>query len=244
MSANGGNGSKAATRAERVEWVESGRQTFKNDSCASKRPPLLFLCAASASAAPHSFKPPLAPSQYASAQYGLTFRVPKGATYCPLPNDWVGSDHGTMVFLERPKSCGNGFGYPSSGRDFQPHNSSRLELFYAYWMGDDEPPPKRCHPVGRVWFLGKDRPVCESRSHGLIVRTASARYMSDIEAKADLTLVTKPQRLARDMASFRDTAASFRTCSETWHDSDDSQAKAKSFTTGRGPPCPKGSQQF
>lgn len=201
----------------------------------------LLLCAASASTAPRSFKPPLAPDQYSTSQYGLTFRVPKGATYCPLPKDWVGSDHGTMVFLERPTSCGNGAGYPSSGRDFHPHHAARLELFYAYWMGEDEPPDPPCHRVGRAIFLGKNRSICETRSNGTIVRTVSARYFTDIEAKAYFTLVSKPNRLERDMASFRATAASFRTCSAIWYDSD---KKQKSFKTGRGPLCPSRSSWF
>jgi hypothetical protein len=146
-----------------------------------------------------------------------------------------------MVFLERPKSCGNGAGYPSSGRDFHPHDASRLELFYAYWMGEDEPPDDPCHRVGSVSFLGKSRPICETRSHGIILRTVSARYFSDIEAKAYFTLVTKPQRLAEDMGPFLAGAASFRTCSVIWHDP---HKKRKSFRTGRGPLCPKAARWF
>jgi hypothetical protein len=108
-------------------------------------------------------------------------------------------------------------------------------------MGEDEPPDPPCHRVGRAIFLGKNRSICETRSNGTIVRTVSARYFTDIEAKAYFTLVSKPNRLERDMASFRATAASFRTCSAIWYDSD---KKQKSFKTGRGPLCPSRSSWF
>jgi hypothetical protein len=196
--------------------------------------------AASATATPPVNHPKLAPAQFTTDQYGLTFHVPNRATYCPLPKDWVGSDHGTVVFLERPTRCG-GAGYPSSGRGFDPGDASRFELFYAYWMGEDEPPDPPCHRVGRTLFMGKNRPICESREGGVITRTISARYFTDIEAKAYFSLVTRPQRLSTDMAAFRSAAASFRTCTAIWHDP---QHKTKDFTTGHGPLCPRDGRWF
>jgi hypothetical protein len=184
--------------------------------------------------------PRRAPAQFSTAQYGLTFRVSSSATYCPLPKDWVGSDHGTFIFLERPRRCG-GAGYPSSGREFHPGNAARLELEYFYWDAEDASPEPQCHRVGMVVFLGKKRSVCETREHGIITRTVDAVYFTDVEAKAYFSLVTTPRRLSMDMTAFRGAAASFRTCSEVWHDSKD---KRKSFTTGRGPRCPKGSRFF
>jgi hypothetical protein len=119
---------------------------------------------------------------------------------------------------------------------------ARLELFYAYWMGEDEPPEGPCRRAGAIVFLGKERRVCETRDHGMITRTVTARYFTDIEAKAYFSLVTTPRRVSRDMTAFRAAAASFKTCSAIWRES--TKPRAKSFTTGRGPLCPKSSQFF
>lgn len=200
---------------------------------------LSILWAAGAESRPQSSLR-LAPVQFATDQYGLTFRVPHGATYCPLPKDWVGSDHGTVIFLEKPKKCG-GAGYPSSGRGFDPADTSRLELFYAYWMGEDEPPEAPCHRVGHVMFLRQDRPICETHDGAIITRTVSARYFTDIEAKAYFTVVTKAERLSVDTMAFRVAAKTFRPCSAIWHDSNH---KAKDFKTGRGSLCPHAARWF
>jgi hypothetical protein len=197
-------------------------------------------CAAGAAVPPNPVDPKLAPKQFVTAEYGLTFRVPKKSTYCPLPKDWVGSDHGTVVFLERPMRCG-GVGYPSSARGFAPGDASRIELFYAYWMAESEPPDGRCRRVGQALFLGKKRPVCETRKGRVITRTISARYFTDLEAKAYFSLVTRPERLSTDMSAFRSAAASFRTCSTVWRDPD---RKRRAFMTGRGPSCPRHSRWF
>src|SRR5687767_6170802 len=124
--------------------------------------PLLMFAGPSgyAPAATDGSEPQPAPRQYMTGMYGLTFAVPDGATYCPLPEDWIGSDHGTTIFLERPGACG-GSGYPSSSRDFA-SDPARISLFYAYWMGEDEPPPPPCKGVGSISFLGEARPICET----------------------------------------------------------------------------------
>jgi hypothetical protein len=202
--------------------------------------PLLLLWSVSAASPSHAANPKRAPAQFATAQYGLTFHVPDGATYCPLPKDWVGSDHGTVIFLKRPKSCG-GAGYPSSGRGFDPAETPRFELFYAYWMGEDEPPEEPCHRIGHVTFLGKDRPICETRDGDVITRTVSARYFSDIEAKVYFSVVTNAERLSADVRAFRAAATTFRTCSAIWHDS---SHKTKDFKTGHGPLCPQAARWF
>jgi len=201
---------------------------------------LLLFSTSTALAATVSRGARVAPAKFSTAQYGLMFSVPHGATYCPLPKDWVGSDHGTTVFFERPRRC-LGAGYPSSGRGFEPQNLARLELFYSYWMDEDEPPDPPCNRVGRVTFLGKQRPICKKLWHGLIILTVEARYFTDIEVEADFSLITKPKRLSGDLITFRAMARSFRTCSAIWHDSNHKQ---KDFTTGRGPLCPPDSRWF
>lgn len=190
---------------------------------------------------PHPLAPRIAPAQFATSQYGLTFRTPTSATYCPLPEDWIGSDHGTTVFLEKPRRCG-GAGYPSTSRGFEPAGLARLELFYSYWTSDDDLPVPACRRVASVLFLGARRDVCEVRHGALIRRTVTARYRADDRAAATaqvvFTLTTRADRLAGDWAVFRQAAATFRTCSSIWRGS------KGTFTTGVGARCPKASRWF
>jgi hypothetical protein len=58
------------------------------------------------------------PALYVTKNYGLMVRVPPRRTYCPLPADWVGSDHGTTVFLVPPADCAATAGYPSTARSW------------------------------------------------------------------------------------------------------------------------------
>jgi hypothetical protein len=190
-------------------------------------------------AAPHGAK--AAPHLFATADYGLTFSVPAGASYGPLPRDWVGSDHGTIVFLEAPRHCG-GAGYPSSGREFGPGRAARIEVFYAYDALDDGgPKPERCTRAGTVRFLGRTRSICRSREKGLIVETVQGRYQADQPAFAILTLVTRPRRLSRDHALLRRLAASTRPCSAEWFKDKDRKDR---FVVGTGARCPATARYF
>lgn len=189
---------------------------------------LLSLAPAALPAAP----PRPAPRVYATHQYVLTFRTPPGATYCPLPAGWIGSDHGTTVFLERPRDCGEGAGYPSTSRSFAPGNVARINLFYVY-RPVDPMPPVRCRRVGRLVLLGRVRPLCRTEEGGMIRISVGAPYRADIAAEATMTLVTRPARLAGDLATFRRVAASLRTCRATWRE------RRRPFSFGSGPPCPR-----
>lgn len=174
-----------------------------------------------------------APSEFVTGHYGLTFKVPHGAVYCPLPRDWVGSDHGTTIFLQKPRDCGRA-GYPSSDREFSPLNAARIQLYYGYvtWDDADLPPKLPCRRVGSIRFLGGNRDVCEHREQGQIIREVEARYMSDNQAEAVLTLVTSPKRRNADMEAFQATAASMRTCTQK-HDDPKGE-----FTMSAGDSCP------
>jgi hypothetical protein len=188
--------------------------------------------------------PRRAPPVYATPQYGLTFRSPRGATYCRLPRDWVGSDHGTILFLERPGSCADA-GYPSSSRGYSPENLALIGLYYGYVTDDSPPPP--CRAVGRLSLLGRMRPLCRDQIQGLIRLRVSTTYVSDrhmtrsgVPSEAVLTLVTRNSRLARDLVTFRRLAASLRTCSSLWA-SDNGRPP---FTVGVGPRCPADATWF
>ena len=202
-----------------------------------------ILLSASGTAAPLTSRPRLAPRQYTTFEHGLTFQVPKSATYCPLPTDWVGSDHGTTVFLERPRRCG-GAGYPSSARSFEPEYLARIDLFYGYStredeaMDEDKSSARPCRRVGMVLFLGARREVCEERKGGFVIRSVKAYYPADGESEAVLTLITRPERVRRDMPTFEAAAASFRTCKSIW------KGPKRPFTIGYGVRCPRGSKWF
>jgi hypothetical protein len=182
-----------------------------------------------------------APGQFVTEQYGLTFETPARSSYCALPKDWVGSDHGTVIFLVPPKRC-LGAGYPSSGRGFD-GDVPRIEVFYGYSTRDDAvdqaPPP--CARIGSAEFLGKARPLCRIHVQGRKGISAEADYpVENGAANAVLTLVTTPVRLRADLSKFKLLLKSARTCTATWKP-DDGGAP---FTTGSGPPCPSQARWF
>jgi hypothetical protein len=181
-----------------------------------------------------------APKAFASEQYGLTFQTPRDGSYCALPADWSGSDHGTVIFLAPPKKC-FGAGYPSSGRGFD-GNVPRIEVFYAYDVADDDeaskPPP--CKTIGRVRFLGEVRRLCEKSSRQGVQVSVSAKYSADQPAETTLTLLTSHAHLADHLSKFKKLLESTTTCSATWHD----DKGGKPFTTGSGPACPTSARWF
>ena len=152
-------------------------------------------------------QPRPAPPVYATANHGLTFRTLPGMTYCPLPTGWVGSDHGTILFLDRPRRCG-GAGYPSGSRDFEPE-VARIEVYYGYAFEEASRRP-RCAGA-RLRFFGAWRRLCTERQGGMIRASLHATYGSGREA--DLALVTRQARLATDLRIFRRLAATVRSCS-------------------------------
>lgn len=185
-------------------------------------------------------RPLPAPKEFASELFGLTFKIPSNGSYCALPADWSGSDHGTVIFLAPPKKC-FGAGYPSSGRGFD-GNVPRIEVFYAYDVAEDDeaskPPP--CKTIGRVRFLGKVRRLCEESSRQGVQVSVSAKYSADEPAETTLTLVTPQAQLADHLPKFKRLLESTRTCSATWHD----DKGGKPITTGSGPLCPEGARWF
>lgn len=177
-----------------------------------------------------------APPIFATEEKGLTFRTPSGSTYCPLPDDWTGSNHGTVVFLTPPDKCG-GAGFPSISRWFSPANTARIEIEYEFAVGDDGDEARPCHAVGQVQLLSLQRPLCRQDSDGMIVLSAWAPYKSDLALASDvyISLVTTRGRLSNDTKTFFALAASIRACSAVWPSS---SPKAKPVVTGEGARCP------
>ena len=172
------------------------------------------------------------PPIFVAGDYALTFRTPPNTTTCALPADWAGSNHGTVVFLLPPKECG-GVGYPSSNRSFS-EDVPRIEVFYAYWVGDPGTGPEPCRKVvGRIKFVAQARQLCQTR-HGHDLRiSVSARYSADAPAWVELTLVTTPKRLGVDLKTFRQLAGSVTRCKVSFSGTD-----GKSGSFGVGSACP------
>jgi len=168
---------------------------------------------------------------FASANYAVTFLAPEDAFYCPIPNDWTGSDHGTTIFLERPVACYRP-GYPSSSRGFEP-DVPRIEVFYGLDVVDAKDAARPCRGVEKVRLLGAFHDLCKTADPARIVLSVSAKYTSFDASELDISLVTTQARLSHDLHLFRDFLTTVSTCK----DSDD-RLKGSLSTWGKGRPCP------
>jgi hypothetical protein len=178
------------------------------------------------------------PAIFVSPNYALTFRAPSNVMICPLAKDWVGSDHGTVLFLASPGDCG-GVGFPSSSRNFSA-NAPRIEVYYQYWLDDPPSPPPSCRrPVGALELIGKARPLCRQKRGGMIAISASAGYTSDGPTWVQVSLLTTPSRLRTDMAMLKQVAASVEPCRQKWSTND-----GRSGVFGTGKPCPADGRFF
>jgi hypothetical protein len=199
---------------------------------------LIAALAVAASSPPVAAKlsPKAATGAFASANYAITFPSPAQTTYCPIPDNWTGSDHGTVIFLEPPRFC-QGVGYPSSSRGFEP-NVPRFEVYYGLDLDEDEGHPAipKCKRVGTLTLLGAARPLCRSPGRKRVVISSRATYSSYASTELVLTLVTTSLRLDEDLSRFRAFAATVHTCKQVVRDE---KGKASS-AWGVGPECPKG----
>jgi len=196
-------------------------------------------------AKPHKEPPPTPPKQavgdFTSTNYAITFKPPEHAYYCPLPDGWEGSDHGTVMFLALPKAC-YGAGYPSSGRGFEPGDVPRIEVYYGYDLDDSEDnhqsPP--CHAAGTSRLFGRAAPLCRETKDGLAIITAEGRYVADQPAMLSVTLVVSPADVSRFLPTFKMVLASMHPCRDRWEASDEHGKIVKSGYIGHGPACPSG----
>ena len=181
--------------------------------------------------------PPLpVPAVFVTQAHGLTFRTPQTATYCPLPSDWVGSDHGTFMFLRPPHAC-HGAGFPSTARGAEPDGLPTIDIFYSYWDEDMQAP--KCRADGQATLFHRPVRLCRSTNHGMVSLGATARYEADAPSEVTITLTARPDEIGRYVETFKTMTASLRTCSATWRDNN-----RKTFTVGTGAPCPKDGKFF
>jgi len=162
------------------------------------------------------------PRAFVSIDKNLTFPTPAGTTYCPLPRDWIGSDHGTTIFLApRPEIRCGGAGYPSSSRGVSA-SAPRISIYYGYDVLDDDekPPPAPCREIGRVTLLGGSRAMCADQNASAVQIRVEAPYQAegasaDLKAEAIITLVTAPDRLNGDLVVFRSMIEAVGICNRT-----------------------------
>ncbi len=189
--------------------------------------------------------PPTAPRRavgdFTSSNYAITFKAPDYTYYCPLPDGWEGSDHGTILFLASPSAC-YGAGYPSSSRGFEPGDVPRIEVYYGYDLdtSEDVPQPPPCRAAGVALLLDRAAPLCRKTEDRLTIITAKGRYMADQPAELSVTLVARSAEVSRFLPTLKAVLGSMRPCRARWEASDEHGKIVKSGHIGRGPACPSG----
>src|SRR5215471_1260715 len=185
----------------------------------------------------------IAPRLYVTSNYGLRAQIPPNLRYCPLPEGWVGSDHGTVLFLEPPSECIPSAAYPSiirptpefvpaiyieyehsveidrgNGKSSLPGNTS--EVMQQYCEKSD-----RQIPSG-LRLLRRQAVGCRHEEAGLVDIKLGALYWSNQE-ELFVTLHTTRQRLSQDLLIFAKVASGISECKPDWD-------KSKRAV----PPCP------
>ena len=162
------------------------------------------------------YSPQRAHGRYTSQNYALAFPSLRETWTCPIPTDWTGTDHGTILFLTPPRRC-YGIGFPSIARGFEPGTTPRIEVYYDGTFIDDGIRPltaRSCRQVATMRLFGSERPVCAMKAKaGLkIVRIASLYRQKEYEV--ELTLVTTPARYQRDFATLQRLTSVIGTCDQ------------------------------
>jgi len=160
-------------------------------------------------------------------------KVPQGLRYCPLPEGWTGSDHGTALFLEAPSGCIPSRAYASSSRP-TPEFVPAIYLYYAYNVveiergnGQSSPPRTSAEYAQRyckkpflpvppgLTLLGKPALGCR-HDDGDRVEISLKAVFDGGESGMDVTLSTTRQRLARDLRVLSSVASEISECQPSW----------------------------
>jgi len=183
--------------------------------------------------------PKPAPGLFATDTFGIIARIPRGLTYCPLPSNWIGSNHGTDVYLVPPAGCDEGVGYVSAGRPLTTIVPT-ISIYYGYnVLTLDSPnysgPPRNAEELKQIIcdkpylplpekLVLLDMPAVGCRhDHGdqteikvmQVYRLDHANRENPSEppdAELEVTLYSSKPRLADDLKSFRATTRSITQC--------------------------------
>lgn len=139
-----------------------------------------------------------APRIFASADKGLVLLTPLGSSYCPLPEDWLGADTGTTIYLTQQANC------QPTGEGVRPADPAAPSITIAYRQRDPVAQTVTCRAVGGVRVLGQQTVMCETRApEGVTVWVRGYFRGEGTDNVATFTLKTTPTRLLQDMATFR-----------------------------------------
>jgi len=176
---------------------------------------------------PASRPPKSAPPLYVSQKFKLSFKVPAGLSYCPLPRKWSGAEEGTVLFLEAPSACLDNGAASSSTRliaGFVPSvtvyyrtNAGRYDNFDG-----DIPPLRSTEELARQFcpnpsrsdlsLLGQTAFTCRVALSGNKVRTILATLDGAAGKILVVTLLTTQDRFAKDQQVFETIASAITAC--------------------------------
>jgi hypothetical protein len=180
-----------------------------------------------------SFLPEATPRLYVTNNYGLMAKIPKGLTYCRLPEGWSGSDHGTVLFLEPPPACIPSHAYASSSRpttEFAP----AIYLYYEHNVAEidrgsgESSPPRTSAEYARqscdrpylrippgLRLLGRPAVGCRHDDGDRVEIALAALYWSRDEGVI-VTLSTTRKRLPQDLPMLAKVAGAVSVCRPNW----------------------------
>ncbi len=206
-----------------------------------------------------------APAALATAEYGLTARVPRGSYYCAISSDWVGPDHGRVLYLRPPAACDSaGYGVAAS-----PEPLPLLSLSYAYNVAEGDFGDRSGERPGRtdaeiagaycvrpqalagVTLLGRPAVGCRQLSSDTVEVTAIAGYFlnrspadpGDVpDAQVTVTLRTTRARIATEWPIFVAFTGSVAQCAAEWRS--DQPGDTTTFWVGAAPGRPECPDSF
>ncbi len=168
-----------------------------------------------------------APRIYMTPNYGLLMKVPAGYFHCPLPDGWIGTDHGTNLFFTRPAQCDAASG-PHIAIDYE-HNVAEIVR-----ADGTEGPPRTALEFARLecrggailltglHLLGAPAAACRGRD-GAIQSFAAVYDLGPRPADEDapaytlsVSLVTTPARRAGDERALLRLIRGISVCTPDW----------------------------
>jgi hypothetical protein len=197
----------------------------KHNACSC----LLLAAALSSAHAATATKPRPTPHLYVTGNHGVRIEVPGGLYYCPLPDSWVGADHGSNLFLTPPSDC---------DAEAAPRVSVYYGLNVAEWDhgdGQERPPrtdaelrqdecPRGGGKLTDLRLLGRSVTGCTVQKGALVTISANVLYSlehggigsGEPDHILAVTLFTTSERLEADVVTFRRVLAGTSICTPEW----------------------------
>ena len=174
------------------------------------------------------------PRLYVTHNHGVAIRIPPGLSYCPLPDGWVGSDHGTLLYIVPPAAC-------PPVAEAEHASSAFIGVYYGFNVaeyaradGTQGPPRSAAEllhltcPAPRslpgVILLGRPALLCHSAKGPVVTIASGALFYLEppapgryVQGRAlNITLATTRPRLHRDFRLFARLLAQVSICTPEW----------------------------